>query len=115
MESTLQRRTNTSWLMSHLDHLRPTTQRVYRYELARAAAESHFAVTLDALSLADLDAWISRDKATPSTIGRRTATFRRFFDWAVRHGYCMRDPSIGFRPPRARQQLPRPIRETREQ
>jgi site-specific recombinase XerD len=101
--------------ITHLDHVRPTTQRAYRYELARAAADFHFAVPLDALSLADLEAWISRGQATASTIGRRTATFRRFFDWAARHEHCRRDPLIGFRPPRARQQLPRPIREAREQ
>ncbi len=100
---------------THLDHLRPNTLRAYRYELALAAIDGRFALALDALSLADLEAWIGRDAATPSTIGRRTATFRRFFTWAVRHGHCTRDPLIGFRPPRARQQLPRPIRAAAEQ
>lgn len=100
---------------THLDHLRPNTVRAYRYELALAAADSRFALALDALSLADLETWIARDRASSSTIGRRTATFRRFFAWAIRHGYCLRDPLIGFRPPRARQHLPRPIREAREQ
>jgi integrase/recombinase XerD len=99
----------------YLDHLRPNTLRAYRYELALAAADPRFAVALDAFSLADLEAWIARDQATPRTIGRRTATFRRFFAWAIRHEHCNRDPLIGFHPPRASAQLPRPIRETREQ
>jgi site-specific recombinase XerD len=99
----------------HLDHLRPHTLRAYRYELARAARDRRFAAALDTLSLADLEAWIARDGATPSTIGRRTATFRRFFAWAVRHEHCTRDPLRGFRSPRARQHLPRPICEPREQ
>ena len=100
---------------TYLDHLRPNTLRAYRYDLALAAADARFAVVLDALSLADLEAWIARDQATPRTIGRRTATFRRFFAWAMRHEHCTRDPLIGFRPPRPRTQLPRPIREAREQ
>jgi len=99
----------------HLDHLRPHTLRAYRYELALAAAEDRFAVDLDALSLADLESWIARDAAAPSTIGRRAATFRRFFGWAIRHDYCRRNPMAGYGPLKVRRRLPRPIREEREQ
>jgi site-specific recombinase XerD len=70
---------------AHLDHLRPHTLRAYRYELALAAADPRLAGDLAALSLADLEAWIARPPASPSTVGRRAATFRRFFAWAVRH------------------------------
>jgi integrase len=99
----------------YLDHLRPHTLRAYRYELALAAAADRFATDLDALSLADLERWIARDGAAPSTIGRRAATFRRFFSWALRHGHCTRNPMAGYGPLKVRRGLPRPIREEREQ
>ena len=34
----------------------------------------------------DLEAWLVRGKAATSTIGRRIATFRHLFAWAVRRG-----------------------------
>lgn len=34
---------------------------------------------LDGISLANLEAWIARVPASPSTVGRWAATFRRFF------------------------------------
>jgi hypothetical protein len=70
---------------THLDHLRPHTLCTYRYELALAAAEPRFASDLDTLSLADLEAWLARPPASPSTVSRRAATFCRFFAWALRH------------------------------
>lgn len=99
----------------HRDHLRPQTVRAYRYELARAAADPCFARDLDALSLADLEQWIARDAAGPSTIGRRAATFRRYFAWALRHDLCARNPMSGYAPRKVRRRLPRPIHDQREQ
>jgi len=101
--------------MRHLEQLRPGTLRAYRYELAAAAASARFAVGLDALTLADLEDWIARPPANPSTVGRRAATVRRFFGWAIRHAHCARDPMAGYGSVRARRRLPRPIREAREQ
>jgi integrase/recombinase XerD len=100
---------------AHLDHLRPHTLRAYRYELALASADPRFAGDLSALSLADLEAWIARPPASPSTVGRRAATFRRFFAWAVRHDLCAGDPLAGYTAVRVRRRLPRPIREVDEQ
>ena len=100
---------------THLDQLRPHTLRAYRYELAAAANDTRLAGPLATISLADLEAWIARAPASPSTVGRRAATFRRFFAWAVRHELCARDPMAGYPPVRARRRLPRPIREDREQ
>jgi integrase/recombinase XerD len=100
---------------AHLDRLRPHTRRAYRYELALAAADPRFAGDLAALSLADLEAWIARPPAAPSTVGRRAATFRRFFAWAVRHDFCAGDPLAGYTGVRVRRHLPRPIREVDEQ
>jgi len=100
---------------THLDQLRPHTLRAYRYELAAAANDARLAGPLATISLADLEAWIARSPASPSTVGRRAATFRRFFAWAIRHELCARDPMGGYPPVRARRRLPRPIREDREQ
>ncbi len=100
---------------THLDQLRPHTLRAYRYELAAAAHDARLGGPLATISLADLEAWIARAPASPSTVGRRAATFRRFFAWAVRHDLCARDPMGGYPPVRARRRLPRPIREDREQ
>lgn len=100
---------------THLDQLRPHTLRAYRYELAAAATDTRLTGPLDTISLADLEAWIARAPASLSTVGRRAATFRRFFAWAVRHDLCARDPMGGYPPVRARRRLPRPIREDHEQ
>jgi integrase/recombinase XerD len=62
-----------------------------------------------------LEAWLTRLPAATSTVGRRIATFRRFFDWACRHGLCRSNPLAGRAPLRGRQRLPRPIREQYEQ
>lgn len=100
--------------VAHLARLRPGTVRAYRYELAAAAADPRFAAPLDALRLADLEGWLARPPAAPSTVGRRAATFARFFAWAIRHGHCARDPLAGRTPVRARRGLPRPIRDAAE-
>lgn len=98
----------------HLDHLRPHTLRAYRYELALAGVDPRFARDIDALSLADLEAWIARPPDSPSTVSRRAATFRRFFGWAIRHDLCRRDPLAGHAHARTRRRLPRPIQEARD-
>ncbi len=64
---------------AHLDRLRPHTLRAYRYELAAAAADSSFDGPLEALQVGALEAWLARRPAAPSTVGRRAATFNRFF------------------------------------
>ena len=94
----------------HRDRLRPRTVRAYRYELAAAASDPRFRGPLDALRLADLEDWIARAPAASSTVGRRLATFRRFFAWAVRQGHCARLPLLDDVPVRRSRGLPRPIR-----
>ncbi len=78
--------------LAHLERRRAHTLRAYRYELAAAAGDPRFGVPLDDLRLAELEAWIARAPAAPSTTGRRAATFHHFFAWAIRHGLCARDP-----------------------
>jgi len=99
---------------AHLARLRPRTVRAYRYELAAAAADPRFGVPLDTLRLTDLESWLARPPAAPSTVGRRAATFASFFAWARRHGHCTRGPLAGRTPTHTRRGLPRPIRDVRE-
>lgn len=101
--------------LGHLEQLRPRTLRAYRYELAAAAADPRFQCPLPELDRADLEAWLSRAPAAASTLGRRVATFRHFFAWAVRQDLCGRNPLAERAPLRGRRALPRPIREAREQ
>src|SRR5438270_1587376 len=56
-----------------LNQLRPNTLRAYRYELGAAATDGVFQLPLTDLTLADLEHWISRAPASPSTVGRRAA------------------------------------------
>ncbi|HLY26757.1 MAG TPA: tyrosine-type recombinase/integrase [Aggregatilineales bacterium] len=93
-----------------LSQLRPNTLRAYRYELSAAALNKRFRVPLDDLTLAMLEQWISRKPASPSTIGRRAAALSRFFDWAIRHDLCERNPLVGRASVRSRRRLPRPVR-----
>jgi integrase/recombinase XerD len=88
--------------------LSQNTLRAYRYEL-RAAAK-HFTAPLDQLTLTDLETWVHRENAAPSTVGRRIAALNRFFVWAVRNDLCFANPLVQREPRRARRYLPRPIR-----
>jgi integrase/recombinase XerD len=101
--------------LSHLERLRPHTLRAYRYELAAAAVDPRFQRPLEELVLEDIEAWLARAPAAPSTLARRVATLRRFFGWAGRHGLCRRNPLADRTPVRGRRRLPRPIREQHEQ
>ncbi|MBV9171109.1 MAG: site-specific integrase [Chloroflexi bacterium] len=75
--------------IDQVERLRPNTVRAYRYELAAAAVDRRFRRSLDELRPDEIDDWLVRAPAATSTVGRRVATFRRFFclglpSWAVR-------------------------------
>ena len=101
--------------LGHLERLRPHTLRAYRYELAAAAADPRLQRPLSELDQVDLEAWLVRGKAATSTIGRRIATFRHLFTWAVRRGLCTHSPLVALTPLRGRRTPPRPIRQQHEQ
>jgi len=101
--------------IAQVERLRPHTVRAYRYELTAAATDARFRRPLDEIRLEDLDSWLARSPAATSTVGRRVATFRRFFAWACRHGLCGHNPMAERAPLRGRRHLPRPIREQHEQ
>lgn len=93
--------------MQRRARLRPHTLRAYRYELTAAAAT--LTAPLDALSLHDLETWVSRGNVSASTVARRTATLSRFFTWAVRHTLCLTNPFAGREPQPTQRRLPRPV------
>jgi len=101
--------------LAALSQLRLNTLRAYRYELSAAALNERFRVALNDLVLADLEQWINRPPAAPSTVGRRAAALSRFFDWTIRHELCERNPLAGREPIRSRRRLPRPIRAQNDQ
>jgi site-specific recombinase XerD len=101
--------------LGQLERLRPHTLRAYRYEFTAASADPRFQRPLPEIDHQDLEAWLVRDKAATSTVGRRIATFRHLFAWAIRHGLCTRSPLADRTPLRGRRTLPRPIREQPEQ
>ena len=45
----------------------------------------------------------------PATLGRKLASLRTFFRFAVRAGLCAEDPSAGIPAPRTPKRLPRPL------
>lgn len=92
----------------HRTRLSQNTLRAYRYELLAAA--KHFLVSLDEISLDDLESWSSRGGAAQSTVGRRLASLSQFFSWAVRKKQCISNPLAQREPRRRLQRLPRPIR-----
>jgi integrase/recombinase XerD len=94
---------------SSLYHLKPNTIRAYRYELRAAAEDPRFQGELDKITLTDLESWITRLPAAPSTVARRAATLSRFFDWAIRHKLCGHNPLHAHTPIKAKRRLPRPI------
>jgi integrase/recombinase XerD len=101
--------------LGQLERLRPHTLRAYRYELAAAAADPRFERPLAEVDREELQAWLVRGKAATSTVGRRIATFRHLFAWAIRRGLCTHSPLAELAPLRGRRTLPRPIREQHEQ
>ncbi len=101
--------------IAQLDGLRPHTVRAYGYELAAAAVDARFRRPLEDVQRGDLNAWLIRAPSATSTVGRRVATFRRFFTWACRQGLCRSNPIAERSPLRGPRRLPRPIREQHEQ
>ncbi len=95
--------------------LRASTVRAYRYELAAAAADPRFRKPLPELPRPKLEAWLVRDRPTPSTLRRRAATFNRFFKWARQQGLCETNPLDGWIPARIDRRLPRPIQRQTDQ
>ena len=94
--------------MTHRRKLRPNTIRAYRYDLQRAA--NAFPMALDAISIHDIEAWLTHDHPAASTSNRRAASLGRFFTWAQRQALCVSNPVTLRDPGPAPRRLPNPIR-----
>jgi integrase/recombinase XerD len=84
----------------------------YRCDLLAAAAALR--LPLHTISASDIEAFLVSRKEKPGTTNRRIASLRRFFHWAMRQGYCDRNPVDLIEAKREDAQLPRPIRSDAE-
>jgi integrase/recombinase XerD len=81
----------------------------YRYDLRTAAQV--LVAPLDAITTAQIDAFLAGRNEQPSTTNRRIASLNRFFTWALKHGLCERNPVALVETTQDEARLPRPIRE----
>jgi integrase/recombinase XerD len=79
----------------------------YRKDLTAAAAT--LPTPLDQITLADIETYLSNRREKLSTTNRRIVSLRRFFRWAVRQGYCDRNPLDVIEAKQDDEHLPRPI------
>lgn len=91
----------------------PHTRRAYLTDVCRMLAELEDpdgrGLPLQEIESGNLRAWVlgmSRAGAAPSSIARRTAAVRRFFDHCLRTGRITADPSTRLRAPKKPSRLP---------
>jgi len=87
--------------------LSSNTIAAYRNDLATAAAT--MSDSLDKIAVADIENYLASHHEKPGTTNRRIVSLRRFFRWAVRQGYCDRNPLDGIETKQDDEHLPRPI------
>jgi integrase/recombinase XerD len=88
--------------------LSANTLTAYRSDLLTAAAV--LTAPLDAISLADVEAFVFCRQEAKATKNRRIASLRQFFRWAQRMGYRRDNPVDLVEPIRKDEKLPRPIK-----
>lgn len=90
--------------------LAANTITAYRYDL-RIAAQVLVA-PLGEITTAEIEVFLTSHAEQASTTNRRIASLNRFFTWAIKHGYCDRNPMVFIETKRDKVYLPRPIRTT---
>lgn len=80
----------------------------YRCDLLAASAVLIDSINL--ITLADIESFLSARNESPSTSNRRVASLRQFFRWAQRQGYRTDNPVDLVEAKRGDEKLPRPIR-----
>lgn len=100
-----------------LDRLRaevaPRTVEAYGRDVTAFFAASGLRSTAAAVRAVDRDAirtylaGLSRAHRNPRTVARQMAALRRFFRHCVEAGVCTSDPTVGLRPPKRSQRLPK--------
>ncbi len=92
----------------HRRGLSENTITSYRCDLLAAATA--LPAPLDIIGTADIETFLVSREEKPGTTNRRIASLRRFFHWAMRQGYCDRNPVDLIETKREDEHLPRPIR-----
>src|SRR5689334_24990957 len=88
--------------------LSPNSSRSYRCDLRAAATV--LSAPLDEITMADVEAFLVGRSEMPGTTNLRIASLGRFFAWAIRQGYCVKNPLDLVEAKREDEHLPRPIR-----
>jgi integrase/recombinase XerC len=106
-----------------LEHLRyqkaysPLTLKAYARDLRELTSflEDEFETVLSDLTREHLRSWLvflTQEKMLkPSSVARKLASARSFFQYALRKGLMRTDPSLGLKPPKAQVALPKIVKE----
>jgi integrase/recombinase XerC len=106
-----------------LEHLRyqkaysPLTLKAYARDLRELTSflEDEFETDLSDLTREHLRSWLvflTQEKMLkPSSVARKLASARSFFQYALRKGLMRTDPSLGLKPPKAQVALPKIVKE----
>jgi len=106
-----------------LEHLRyqkaysPLTLKAYSRDLRELTSflEDEFETDLSDLTREHLRSWLvflTQEKMLkPSSVARKLASARSFFQYALRKGLMRTDPSLGLKPPKAQVALPKIVKE----
>lgn len=85
----------------------------YRCDLRTLGAV--LTAALDLITTAEIEAFLTSRREKPGTTNRRIASLSRFFQWALRQGYCTDNPVDSIDLKKDVEVLPRPIRSRDEQ
>ena len=106
-----------------LEHLRyqkaysPLTLRAYSRDLRELTSflQDEFEMDLGDLNREHLRSWLvflTQEKTLkPSSVARKFASVRSFFQYALRKGLMRTDPSLGLKPPKVQAALPKIVKE----
>lgn len=96
-----------AFLAAMARRLRPNSLRAYKADLTIAA--THLPQPIAQLTPDQVDAFLADPAVARATAGRRAATLRRFFQWAIRAGHAQRNPLDLVEPLAQERRLPRPV------
>lgn len=92
-------------------HIEKSTARQLRYRLRDFAA--HMPASPKRIARKHIAAWMQRPEMSPSYLRQRLGAARGFCHWAIANGHMTKDPTLGFKAPRAPEGVPK--RMTREE
>jgi len=96
--------------LAEVRRLSPATVRAYRSDLRDLAVAIGDQVPLRGIDLEHLREWLwvaTKRGDARSTVARRTAAVRGFFDWALEAGLVASDPSLRLQAPKRGRTLPK--------